>query len=165
MDGEVRATPFFGGFMEVSKNSFFFASHNFGYMTRFDIDSQGNVTRIWERWFTKPKCHFENNNLKFSLENEDGFYRLVAGEKYIYATFSGIPMKEMYKQRNDYACVPKTIVVFDWDGNVKGKFNLNNPIGTLCLDNKEEYLYVKHDEPDVSLWRYKISDISKHINE
>lgn len=165
MDGEVRATPFFGGSMEVSKNSFFFASHNFGYMTRFDIDSQGNITRIWERWFTKPKCHFENNNLKFSLENEDGFYRLVAGEKYIYATFSGIPMKEMYKQRSDYACVPKTIVVFDWDGNVKGKFNLNNPISTLCLDDKEEYLYVKHDEPDVSLWRYKISDISKHLNE
>ena len=163
IDGEVRATTFFGGSMEVRDNSFFFASHNFGYMVRYDIGAQGEVTKVWERWFTEPKCRFEDNNLKFNLKNEDGFYKLVIGKKYIYATFSGIPLEEMLKQQSDYACIPRTLVVFDWNGNVKGKFNLNNSISALCLDDKEEYLYVRHDEPDVSLWKYKVSDILEHL--
>lgn len=159
MDGEMRATTYFGGSMETHNNSFFFASHNFGRIVRYDIDSLGKVEKVWERWFTEPKCRFENNNLKFDMKNEDGFYKLVVGEKYIYATFSGIPIEAMFNQQNDYACIPRTLVVLDWDGNVLGKFDLNNSISALCLDDKEEYLYVRHDEPDTSLWRYKVSDI------
>ena len=159
MDGEMRATTYFGGAMETRNNSFLFASHNFGYMVRYDIDSSGKIEKVWERWFTEPKCRFENNNLKFDMKNEDGFYKLVATEKYIYATFSGTPIEEMFKQQSDYACVPRTLVVLDWDGYVLGKFNLNNSISALCLDDKEEYLYVEHNEPDTSLWRYKVSDI------
>ena len=162
-DGEMRATSFFGGAMAVRDNSFFFASHRFGYMVRYDISDHGEVTKTWNRWFTNPKCTFENNNLRFALENESGFYRLAIGKKYVYATFSGVPMEEMFKQKNEYACVPRTLVVFDWNGNVKGKFNLNNSISALCLDSKEEYLYVRHNEPDVSLWRYKVSDILEHL--
>ena len=97
------------------------------------------------------------------MDNEDSFYQLAIGEKYIYATFSGVPVGEMFKQKNEYACVPRTLVVFDWNGNVKGKFDLNNSISALCLDSKEEYLYVRHNEPDVSLWRYKVSDILEHL--
>ena len=58
------------------------------------------------------------------MKNEDGFYKLVVGEKYIYATFSGIPIEAMFNQQNDYACIPRTLVVLDWDGNVLGKFLL-----------------------------------------
>ena len=132
-------------------------------MVRYDIGAQGEVTKVWERWFTEPKCRFEDNNLKFDLMNEDGFYKLVIGKEYIYATFSGIPLEEMFMQQSDYACIPRTLVVFDWNGNVKGKFNLNNSISALCLDNREEYLYVRHDEPDVSLWRYKVADILEYL--
>lgn len=163
LDGEMRATSFFGGEMKVYGNSFFFASHNFGYITRYDIGSQGEVTKVWERRYSIPKCSFENNNLRLSMDNEDSFYQLAIGEKYIYATFSGVPVGEMFKQKNESACVPRTLVVFDWDGNVKGKFNLNYLINAICLDDKEEYLYVQHDEPDVSLWRYKVSDILEHL--
>ena len=31
----------------------------------------------------------------------------------------------------------------------------------ICLDENEEYLYVQHDDPDTSLWRYKVADMLK----
>ena len=54
--------------------------------------------------------------------------------------------------------------VFDLNGNPLAKFDTGKRVTNMCLDEKEDYLYVKHYDPDISLWRYKVSDMVKHVN-
>ena len=105
----------------------------------------------------------ENNKVKFSPNSIESFYDLTIGKEYIYATFSGIENGELFKTQKNDALTPQILVILDKEGNIKGKFDLGKKIRTLCLDEKEEYLYVNHLEPDTSLWRYKVSDFLKHF--
>ena len=61
------------------------------------------------------------------------------------------------------ALYPKTLLVLDLNGTPLAKFDLGKRYFPLCIDEKEEYIYIRHNDPDVSLWRYKVSDILEHI--
>lgn len=98
------------------------------------------------------------------MDNLEGFYGLAVGKEYIYATFSGIPSEKMYQERDSYALRSTYLYVFDLTGKPLGKFDTGKRVCTMCLDEKEDYLYVKHYDPDMSLWRYKVSDMVKHVN-
>ena len=67
-------------------------------------------------------------------------------------SFSGMEERELFNDSSGEALIPKMLVVLDKQGNVKGKFDLGKKICTFCLDDKEEYLYVNHEEPDASMW-------------
>ena len=162
---ELRTTTYFAGAMAADGNSFYFGSHHFGYLYRYDISNQGELTKVWQKQFMKPQYFMKGNKVKFNSASLEAFYDLVIGKEYIYATFSGIENGEMFRTKNHDALTPKTLVILDKQGNVKGKFDLGKQIRTLCLDEKEEYLYVHHKEPDTSLWRYKISDFTKYWDE
>ena len=157
-EGDLRATSFFWGPMETYGNSFYYGSAHFGYISRYDISDQGEITEVWTKQFTKPEYTMENNKVKFSSNSIESFYQLTIGKEYIYATFSGVENGELLKTQNNDALTPQILVILDKEGNIKGKFDLGKKIRTLCLDEKEEYLYVNHKEPDTSLWRYKVSD-------
>ena len=160
---EFRTTTYFAGAMAADGNSFYFGSHHFGYLYRYDISNQGELTKVWQKQFMKPQYFMKGNKVKFNSASLEAFYDLVIGKEYIYATFSGIENGELFRTKKHDALTPKTLVILDKQGNVKGKFDLGKQIRTLCLDEKEEYLYVHHKEPDTSLWRYKISDFTKCI--
>lgn len=162
-DGDIRITSSFWGPTATDKNSFYYGSASFGYITRYDISDQGTVTRVWEKHFTKPEYTIKNNKVKISPESIKCFYDLIVGKDYIYVSFSGIESGELFRTRNDIALIPKILVILDKQGNVKGKFDLGKKICAFCLDEKEEYLYVNHYEPDTSLWRYRISDFLEHF--
>lgn len=162
---ELRTTTYFAGAMAADGNSFYFGSYHFGYLYRYDISNQGELTKVWQKQFMKPQYFMKGNKVKFNSASLEAFYDLVIGKEYIYATFSGIENGEMFRTKNHDALTPKTLVILDKQGNVKGKFDLGKQIRTLCLDEKEEYLYVHHKEPDTSLWRYKISDFTKYWDE
>jgi hypothetical protein len=55
--------------------------------------------------------------------------------------------------------------VLDLEGKPLAKFSVDKRISAMCLDEKEEYLYVKHIDPDLSLWRYDVSEMLQHIKE
>lgn len=162
-EGEVHNTLGFGGPMAADETSFYFASYHFGYLSRYDVNDQGNLSKIWEKQFTSPKYSVRNNLVKISSDNVESFYDLIVGKEYIYVSFSGMEERELFNDSSGEALIPKMLVVLDKQGNVKGKFDLGKKICTFCLDDKEEYLYVNHEEPDASMWRYKVSDFMENF--
>lgn len=164
-DGKLHNTIYFQGTLHTKGNSFYYGAHNFGYLARYDVSDMGKITKVWDDFYTDVKCRFDNrsNELKFAGENLQAFYSLAISDKYLYAAYSGIKANEMFKQQSAYAHNPKHIVVFDLQGKPLAKFLTEGRMSTICLDPKGEYLYVKHIDPDISLWRYKISDILKHL--
>lgn len=163
-EGQIHQTVLFQGCRETSGNSLYYAPHEFGYMARYDVSDEGEVTKAWERWYTQPSYEVKNNKLDFKMDNLEGFFGLAVGKKYIFATFSGIPLERMYKERSAYARRSTYLYVFDLNGNPLAKFDTGKRVTNMCLDEKEDYLYVKHYDPDISLWRYKVSDMVKHVN-
>ncbi len=160
----VHFTSYFDGYMEAHGNSFYFGITRFAYMARYDISHDGKVTKVWDGFYAKMKCKEENNGLRFYGDsNIEGFYAFTVGKKYIYAAYSGVKSGEMFKARSAKALYPKNLVVFDLNGKPLAKFSMDKCFVPLCLDDKEEYLYIQHDDPDTSLWRYKVSDILKHL--
>lgn len=154
----------FDGPLEVRGNSIYHATSDFAYMARYDVGEDGKVEKVWSKFYGKTKCGMFNNGIRFKADNIHGFYSLAVGEKYIFAAYSGVESGELHRQRSGMALYPRTLVVFDLDGNPKGKFQLEGRFAPICLDENEEYLYVQHDDPDTSLWRYKVSDILKHLS-
>jgi hypothetical protein len=165
IDGEFHQSICFQGLRLSRGNSFFYAPHNFGYMARYDVSDEGELSKVWERWYSEPSVSVDNNNLKFEADNPQGFYGLAVGEKYIFAAYSGVPAGDMYKEKSAYALNPKFLYVLDLEGKPLAKFSVDKRISAMCLDEKEEYLYVKHIDPDLSLWRYDVSEMLQHIKE
>lgn len=161
--GEERLTTYFDGYLDVKGNSFYYGVSRFGYMARYDVSDDGHVTKVWENMYSDARCKVEYNNLRFYGENIEGFYAFAIGEKYIYAAYSGVESGEMNRKRSAKALYPKTLLVLDLNGKPLAKFGMDKCFVPLCLDEKEEYLYIQHDDPDTSLWRYKVSDILKHL--
>lgn len=162
---ELYFIPFFDGSLEVKGNSIYHATRAFPYMARYDINDKGEVTKVWDGLYGNVYCHLSNRSLKFKANNTEGFYSLAVGKKYLFAAYSGVESGELHRQRSGMALYPRTLVVFDLYGNPLKKFKLEGRFVPICLDSKEEYLYVQHDDPDTSLWRYKISDIESHLQD
>lgn len=160
---EYRHTSYFDGPITIKGNSIYYAVTRFAYMARYDINDNGEVKKVWERKYAKTRSTMSNNKLRFYPDNIEGFSDLAVGKKYIFASYSGIESGEAKRQRNVNAIKPKTLMVFNLEGTPLAKFSLDKRFTPLCLDEKEEYLYIKHNEPDMCLWRYKVSDILKHL--
>ena len=75
---------------------------------------------------------------------------------------SGIPIGEMFK-KNSYAIEPQTLVVFNHDGAVLGRFKLSSRSSVICLSENEEYLYIVNTDPEVQIERVRVRDILKKI--
>ena len=161
--GEERLTTYFDGYLDVKDNSFYYGVTRFGYMARYDVSEDGHVTKVWDNVYSDVRCKTEHNNLRFYGENIEGFYAFAIGKKYIYTAYSGVKSGKMNEQRSAKALYPKTLLVLDLNGKPLAKFVMDKCFVPLCLDEKEEYLYIQHDDPDTSLWRYKVSDILKHL--
>jgi hypothetical protein len=61
-----------------------------------------------------------------------GYRAMICTDDYIYAAFSGASYFDYEANK---------IFVFDWDGNAIKSFNLNYPIGSFCVDEKESTIY------------------------
>lgn len=160
---DYRMTDYFNGVFEVKGNSLYYAITRFAYMVRYDINNDGSITKVWDNFYAKVHSLVKNNNIYFHGDNIQGFTNIAVGKKYIYAAYSGVESGEAKKQRSASALHPKTLLVLDLDGNPLAKFDLGKRFFPLCIDEKEEYIYIKHIDPDLSLWRYKVSDILKHL--
>ena len=137
---------------------------HFAYMESYDIGNDGTITKVWDNFYAKVHSLAKDNEIHFHADNIEGFSDMTIGKKYIYAAYSGVESGEAKKQRSAMALYPKHLLVLDLNGKPLAKFDLGKRYIPLCLDEKEEYIYIKHYDPDVSLWRYKVSDILKHLD-
>lgn len=158
-----RVTVYFNGTLKVQGNSLYYATPHFAYMARYDIGDDGTATKVWDNFYAKVHSLAKDNEIKFHADNIEGFHDIAIGKKYIYAAYSGVESGEAKRQRSAMALYPKHLLVLDLEGKPLAKFDLGKRYIPLCLDEKEEYIYIKHYDPDVSLWRYKVSDILKHL--
>ena len=162
-EGKLHFIPCFDGSLEVKGNSIYHATRDFAYMARYDVSNEGEVKLVWKKFYAKTKCRSSNNGIVFRPDNIQGFTSIAIGKEHIFAAYSGVESGEIYRQRSGMAIYPRTIAVFDLQGNPLKKFQLQGRFVPICLDEDEEYLYVQHDDPDTSLWRYKVSDMLRQI--
>lgn len=160
---DYRMTGYFNGILKVQGNSLYYAVTRFAYMARYDIGNDGTITKVWDNFYAKVHSLPKDNNIYFHGDNIEGFTDFAIGKKYIYAAYSGVESGEAKRQRSAMALYPKTLLVLDLNGTPLAKFDLGKRYFPLCIDEKEEYIYIRHNDPDVSLWRYKVSDILEHI--
>jgi hypothetical protein len=158
MTAEANDFMKFQGRMTSYKNSFYFATMFFGYIARYDISNNGDVTLVWEKTVVPTACNVYEANLAIRAhENRDGFYGLAANDKYLFATYSGIPYAAA--DTDPSACVPKTLVAFSTSGELLGKYAFENKSGRVCLSKDGRYLYLWNSHPETAIERFNVEDI------
>lgn len=164
-DGTVNDYGSFIGTLFACGNSVYYAANKFGYMARYDISDAGEVSHQWSHQYSKVDYYIDNtSSFKFRSKNTlSGFSDMVVGKKYIFATYSGIPTAEMFRQRSVSAIAAQTLVVLNHDGAVLGRFKLNSKSFTIGLTEDEKYLYVMNTDPEVQIVRIKVSDILDRV--
>ena len=94
----------------IQKSAFILHLDFFGYLCRYDISDEEDVTLKWEKMLVEPVCNVYEANLARKKNNLDGFYGLTANDKYVFVTYSG---ELCYKAFENYsACTPKTLLGF-----------------------------------------------------
>lgn len=165
-DGKIKNYTGFLGTLTVRGNSIYYAADLFSYMARYDISSTGEVVKMWSNQYATVDYEvYKEWNISFkkSERNLKGFSDVAVGEKYIFATYSGLPTAEIYMRHNSSAVKAQTLVVLNHDGAVLGRFKLNSRSHTIGLSEDEKYLYVMNTDPEVQVVRIKVRDILEKI--
>ena len=165
-DGKIKNYTGFLGTLTVRGNSIYYAADLFSYMARYDISSTGEVVKMWSNQYATVDYEvYKEWNISFkkSEKNLKGFSDVAVGEKYIFATYSGLPTAEIYMRHNSSAVKAQTLVVLNHDGAVLGRFKLNSRSHTIGLSEDEKYLYVMNTDPEVQVVRIKVRDILEKI--
>lgn len=165
-DGSMLNIPgqSFEGTLFAYKNSVYYAARKFGYMARYDISDNGEVSFVWDHFYNTASYKIDNNQIKFNgKSNQHGFANMVVGKDYIYATYSGELTGKMIEERNTYAIDPQTLVILTHDGEPVGRYKLNSHSYVLGLSGDEEYLYIHNNDPEIQIMRIRVSDILKKL--
>ncbi len=96
-----------------------------------DIENSGIKSSV-TKCFQKPIFDIQNGQIVFTNQTIFGFACISVTDKYIYATIHGISNPTEF---------PRTIYVFDWNGNLKKKFNTGRQICTFAADQDNSKLY------------------------
>lgn len=162
--GSVKSYRSFDGTLSVYGNSVYYAASKMSYLARYDITEDGNVIHKWTQRYTDVKYKIENRkNIKFKSDNLKGFSDMTIGKNYVLATYSGIPMSKMFKERNVNAIGARTLVVFNHEGEPLGRFKLRSCSFCVGLSEDEKYIYVMNIDPEVQIERIRMSDIEEVI--
>ena len=131
----------------------------FGYLCRYDISDEEDVTLKWEKMLVEPVCNVYEANLARKKNNLDGFYGLTANDKYVFVTYSG---ELCYKAFENYsACTPKTLLGFSIDGELVGKYALEHQSMSVLLSQYTPQLYLLNCESECNVEIFEMDDILK----
>lgn len=160
--GSIKSYQSLNGTLVAQGNSVYYAGGKLGYMARYDITEQGEITHKWTHRYADIHYKIDGQqNIKYQPENPNGFSDMTVGKKYIFATYSGIPMRVMFEQRSVNAIGARELVVFNHDGKPLGRFKLRSCSFTVGLSENEEYVYVMNIDPEVQIERIKVSEMEK----
>ena len=165
-EGSIKSFQSFDGTLCAQGNSVYYAASKLGYMARYDITEQGEVTHRWTQRYADIHYRVEGKQrIKYQPDNLNGFSDMTVGKKYIFATYSGIPMRVMFEKRSVYAIGARELAVFNHDGEPIGRFKLRSCSFTVGLSGDEEYVYVMNVDPEVQIERIKVSDMEKMMKQ
>lgn len=163
-NGKIKSYQSFDGTLCAHGNSVYYASNKMGYMVRYDINETGEVSHKWTHRYTDIHYRIDQSQkIKYKNDNLYGFSDMTIGKDYIFATYSGIPIRKMFEEQNTYAIGARTLVVFNHEGEPLGRFKLRSCSFCVGLSDDEEYIYVMNIDPEVQIERMKVSDIEDKI--
>lgn len=163
-NGKIKSFKSFNGIIRSYGNSVFYAASKFGYIVRYDVSNQGEVSLVWEHRYANIDYFIdEKEAIKFRSNSLNGFSDMTVGKEYIFATYSGIPFEVMFRERNVNAIAARTLAVFNHSGEALGRFKLRSCSFCVGLSEDEEYLYVMNIDPEVQIERLKVRDIIEKL--
>lgn len=126
------------GWFASYKNKLFFASQLMGYLVCFNISEDGQVVKEWERILTEPLYDLERQ--KWRKENQDGFFDIVANDKYVFTAFSGRSVAD------DKKVTPQNILVFTHGGELVKNMRIRNAtVGKIALSDDSKIYMIGAD--------------------
>mgnify|MGYP006282370401 CR=1 FL=1 len=111
---------------------------------RFDTIKAYTITG--NKLFQKVGPDFIKTNYKdlYRGSNKTAYWKMHSDNKYIYALYSGKKRYEMPSDANSLNNIklfhPKTLHIFDWEGNPKLKINLDKSIVDFAIDKETNRL-------------------------
>lgn len=160
MTGPQNDFGVFQGSITAYGNSLLYCCKNFGYITRYDIAEDNEVSQGWKHYLSKPSVEADGGNMRIhGHENLDGFGGIATDGRYIYTTYSGV-YTSAFMEGDLYANVPRYMVVFDWEGNLLSKCKVKEPSAEMALseDGKRLYVYT-YGEEEICITRYNTGDL------
>lgn len=161
VDDNLDLLSVFDGTLQVYRNRVYYAALKFGYMACYEVEDDGTVVPVWNHTYATVDYKIDNKQIRFKgKNNRHGFSDLALDEDYIFATYSGIPSGEMYRQRSVYAVEAQSLVILSRKtGEALRKYRLQSRVNLLCLSEDGKYLYVEHIDPEVQIERFPVKDL------
>ncbi|WP_102407783.1 BF3164 family lipoprotein [Parabacteroides bouchesdurhonensis] len=140
----------FAGLLTAYENQFVFAAMHYGYIVSYIISDNGNVTKLWEHYLSRPYYEMHANKFKWDKErNRLGFYDVKMSNKYIYTLYSG-------KKDSPDNYIPDNMLIFDLNGNLEQNYLLDKQSGRLAIAH-DSIAYTLYSVPDVGIAKYPLN--------
>lgn len=108
----------------------------------YEIASSGDLQLKSEQINSYPD--YQYNSAAMSTSSPIYYLDVCATDRYVYALYSG----RNYKDHKDKAFVGKTVKVYDWDGKLVKKINLDADIKVMCVSSNDRKIYAIAHQPD-----------------
>lgn len=89
-----------------------------------------------------------------AIVNKDvmGYLSATYGKQSVFALYSGLP-----EAKEGYATYGSEIHVFDFEGKLKTKYQIEHPALVICVDENEKHLYAMTHEPKPTIYIYDLN--------
>ena len=104
--------------------------------------SNGDLQLKSERINAYP--NYQYNSVAMPLSSPVYYLDVCATNQYVYALYSG----RNYEDSKDKAFMGKVIKVYDWNGNIVKKLNLDIEIKVMCISQDDKKIYGIAFQPD-----------------
>lgn len=136
---------------------FYYKSAIFGIITISDNDINVNEKIYWK---TDNEEILDGHERKITHKKDqfNGFISSTASDKYIYVLYSGKSLNVKSLDELTEAYLSKYVYVFDWKGNPVKKYELDQEVRSIAIDQNDATLYAgsyKNNEPHLIQFNLK----------
>lgn len=137
---EIKLYNTFVGDIKTHGNKVIYASGRLPYVVCYDVADDGSVTKCWEVMLDEYSIYFEDNKLKFSIDNPQTFMSVHPTADKIFIVYNGYTTDDWahdIKKSMEYR-----VVVMNYDGAIIGAYELDYPIMKLAVSPEGDELFV-----------------------
>lgn len=108
----------------------------------YEISGSGDLQLKSEQINAYPD--YQYNSAAMSISSPVYYLDVCATGRYVYALYSG----RNYKDHKEKAFVGKTVKVYDWNGKIVKKINLDTDVKVMCVSSDDRKIYAIAHHPD-----------------
>lgn len=108
----------------------------------YEISGSGDLQLKSEQINAYPD--YQYNSAAMSISSPVYYLDVCATGRYVYALYSG----RNYKDHKEKAVVGKTVKVYDWNGKIVKKINLDTDVKVMCVSSDDRKIYAIAHHPD-----------------